>query len=80
MAEPRIAHRYAKSLIDLAREQKSLDAVFADMELVLKAINESRDFSVLLKSPVISTDKKLAILKEIFSAKINNIRDRKSVV
>lgn len=73
MAEPRIAHRYAKSLLDLAREQKSLDAVFADMELVLKAINESRDFSVLLKSPVISTDKKLAILKEIFSANVSTI-------
>lgn len=73
MAEPRIAHRYAKSLIDLAREQKSLDLAFADMELILKACHESRDFSIMLKSPVINTDKKLAILKEIFVGKVTPI-------
>jgi len=70
MAEPRIAHRYAKSLIDLAREQKSLDLAFADMELMLKTCHQSRDFNVMLKSPVINTDKKLAILKEIFADKV----------
>lgn len=73
MAEPRIAHRYAKSLIDLSREQNSLAEVFADMELMLKAIHDSRDFAVMLKSPVINTDKKLAILKEIFSGKVSPV-------
>jgi len=73
MAEPRIAHRYAKSLIDLAREQNSLDQAFADMELILKVGHDSRDFAVMLKSPVINTDKKLAILKEIFTGKVTAI-------
>lgn len=73
MAEPRIAYRYAKSLIDLAREQKTLDKAFADMELILKTINDSREFSVLLKSPVINTDKKISILKELYAGKLTDI-------
>lgn len=73
MAQPRIAHRYAKSLMDLSRERESIDFAFADMELVLKACTESRELFRMLKSPVINTDKKIAIFKEIFSNKIASL-------
>jgi len=61
-----VAARYAKSLIDLAIEQNQLEEVYADMQHIAKTCEESRELSVMLKSPVIKHDKKHAILSEIF--------------
>ena len=41
------------------------------MLLFSKAIGESRQLELLLHSPVIKHDKKLAILKKLFSGKVN---------
>ncbi len=73
MSNGKLSRRYAKSLIDLAKEQNALDAVFSDMQFVLNACKSSRDFSVMLKSPVISTDKKVAILKEFFTGAVSEL-------
>ncbi|TND09449.1 MAG: F-type H+-transporting ATPase subunit delta [Bacteroidetes bacterium] len=75
MRETRTSHRYAKSLIDFALEQGALEQVHADMLLVLNTIRENRDFELLLKSPVVKTDKKQDILKAIFGGKISVISD-----
>ncbi len=63
MSVSRIATRYAKSLVDLAKEQNKLDRVKTDIDSFLKA-TENRDFEVMLKSPIIPPDKK----KQVFSA------------
>jgi F-type H+-transporting ATPase subunit delta len=69
MPQPRLAGRYAKSLIDLAKEQNQLDTIYADIVSLQKLCKESKDFSNLLRSPVIKADKKLAILdKAIFGS------------
>lgn len=73
MKNPKVAARYAKSLKDLAKEQGKLDECHSDMELILNACKESKDFDRLLMSPVINTDKKLAILREILSGKISEL-------
>ena len=70
MIETRVAYRYAKSLMDLSLEKGELEQVRNDMQLVFNTINENRDFALMLKSPVIKTDKKLDILKSIFTEKI----------
>jgi F-type H+-transporting ATPase subunit delta len=70
MADSRAASRYVKSLIGLAVERKALEDVHRDMLLFSKAIKDSRQLEVLLLSPVIKHDKKLAILKQIFSGKV----------
>jgi F-type H+-transporting ATPase subunit delta len=67
MRNTRVTLRYAKSLLSLAVEQDQLEACKADMEAVVAACKESRELSLLLKSPVVKTDKKLAILKEVFA-------------
>jgi len=67
----RIAYRYAKSLFEQSKEEKSLDAVKEDMELVASTIAESRDLQNLLKSPIISLDKKGTVLAKIFADKVN---------
>ena len=71
MRETRVSHRYAKSLIDLALERGELEAIHADMVLVMNVVRENRDFELLLKSPVVKTDKKQEILKAIFGGKVS---------
>lgn len=71
MPNPRLAGRYAKSLIDLSNEQGSLEAVFADMQLLQNLIKSNREFATLLRSPVIPADKKDKILAAITAGKVS---------
>jgi len=71
MSEYRIASRYAKSLLDLAVDQGKLEEVNNDMVMFTRVIEENRDLLLMLKSPVIISDKKLAILNEVFEGKVN---------
>lgn len=62
----RVSGRYAKSLLDLSSEKGQLEAVYQDMLHIEQAVRENRELSILLKSPVVKSDKKRAILKAIF--------------
>ncbi len=73
MNNPRLAGRYAKSLLDLAVEQNQLEVVFADMKLLKQVCSGNPDFVALLKSPIISSDKKLAIIDAILKDKISKL-------
>ena len=73
MKNIRAASRYAKALLDLTVEKKTEDEVYADMQLVNSVIDKSKDLELLLKSPVVKSDKKENILKEIFGEKIHKI-------
>jgi len=50
--------RYAKALIDLALEKDSLDQVWQDMTFLKMVCDQSRAFVNILRSPIISADKK----------------------
>ena len=71
MAEIRLSKRYAKSLLDIGNEKNILDTLFADMQLVAQVIRKNRAFAAMLKSPVIHSFKKEAVLKDIFTGKIH---------
>ena len=71
MAESKVSLRYANSLMDISMENKSVEKVAKDMELVLSAIHSSGDLQRLLEDPVIRSEKKQSILKEIFEKKIS---------
>ena len=58
MPNPRLAGRYAKSLLDLAVEKDELEPVYQDMVLMNNLIKASPEFERVLKSPVIKGDKK----------------------
>jgi F-type H+-transporting ATPase subunit delta len=73
MTETRVSYRYAKSLLDLSLEKGQLEQVREDMQLVLDTIRENHELSLMLRSPVIKTDKKIEILKAIFGGKIGVI-------
>lgn len=70
MSVQRIATRYAKSLVDLAIEQKKLDRVAEDIQL-FKSLASNRDLYLLLKSPIIKADKKQQILETVFKGKLD---------
>jgi len=65
MLNPRLASRYAKSILDLAVERGQLEAIYKDMLWLQAVCKSNRDFLTLLKSPVITGDKKIKILEAV---------------
>ncbi len=73
MADIRVASRYVKSLLGLAVERGVLDEVHRDMQFFHKVCKENRNFAAMLRSPVIRHENKLAILKKVFTGKVNDL-------
>ena len=67
MKNSRATLRYAKSLLELSKENKCVDQCKSDMETIVSVCNNSKELTLLLSSPIVKTDKKLAILNEIFT-------------
>src|ERR1700730_1943409 len=65
-----VAVRYAKSLLEIAVEKKQLDTVYADMRKVLMACKHLKDLHLVLKSPLVKTDKKIFVFKAIFKNEV----------
>lgn len=73
MPNPRLASRYAKSLIDLAIERGELEKVFADMNWLQQVIKGNADFLAILKSPIIKADKKNKIVDAVINGKVSEM-------
>jgi len=73
MSDIKVASRYAKALLELSVEKNQLEAVMGDVHQLLSVASENRDFVLMLHSPIVSTDKKLNILKLIFGKTSNKI-------
>ena len=71
MPNPRLATRYAKSLIGLAQERNELETVYQDMLFLQSVCKSNRDFVNLLRSPVIQAAKKEAIIVAITKDRIS---------
>ena len=71
MLNPRLAGRYAKSLIDLAVERNQLAEVYTDMKYLQAVCKGSPEFVALIKSPVISIEKKDSIVEEVTRGKVS---------
>ncbi len=73
MSDYRATSRYAKSLLELAQEKGVLAEVHNDMLMFSKTCEDSRDFALMMRNPVIKHGKKLAILEAIFKGKVNDL-------
>lgn len=73
MRNPRLAARYAKSLLDLAIEKGDLETIYADILWLQSVCRESRDFVNLLRSPIIKADKKEKILAAVIGGKVSGL-------
>ena len=67
-----IADRYASALYELSSETKCTDEVLNDLLKIKNYINQSSDFKLLIKSPLISAGEKMNILKKILSNHSSN--------
>jgi len=70
MSELTVAARYAKALIDLAQEQNSVEAIKNDMELFHHTLRVNPELKAVLANPIVSHSKKVKILDEVFSKKV----------
>lgn len=73
MNNPRLAQRYAKSLVDISMEMNQFDEVRKDVLLLQHVMNSSRELVVVLNSPIIKSDKKYKILGAVTQGKISKI-------
>lgn len=65
--------RYAKAFFSLAKEKNMMETLKADIEIVFKVCNDSSDFILLLKSPVVSTSKKAELISKIFKGAVDTL-------
>jgi F-type H+-transporting ATPase subunit delta len=73
MQNPRLASRYAKSLIGLAVERNCLEETLSDMQLLDSICSQSQEFAVMLRSPVIPGQKKLSVINAVVSDKMKDL-------
>jgi F-type H+-transporting ATPase subunit delta len=73
MSSIRLSSRYAKSILDLSIEKGELEKVLADFKNIIESIKENRDLALLLKSPIINSERKQLILEKIYKGKVENM-------
>ena len=67
MGSTRAAIRYARAVLDLSKDQNTVDTVLNDMKGVVSTLEGSKDLRLALQSPVVKAEDKRAVLKEVFS-------------
>lgn len=73
MKDTKAALRYAKAILNLAKDSKIESKVNNDMSLVAKTIADNKELDVMLHSPIIKGDDKRKVLDALFEGKVNNI-------
>lgn len=73
MSNPRLAGRYAKSLIDLAVEQNQLENIYKDIKFLQLVCQQNADFVAMLKSPIIKSDKKGKIIEAVVADNVSQL-------
>ena len=73
MAASKAALRYAKAILDLSIEMKSLDTIQADMHMLNDLCYSNRDFVAFLHSPIIQKRKKYVALDALFQGKVDKL-------
>ena len=66
MKNTRVARRYATALMTAAEQQKNIDGTAKDLDLVAKTLRGSREFLLLIASPIVSPARKRAVFNDVF--------------
>jgi len=73
MPNPRLASRYAKSLIDLSIERNQLEQVYTDMQWLQQLTKKNRDYVNFLRIPIINADKKIKITEAVTAGQVGEL-------
>lgn len=68
-----IAVPYAKALFDFALEKDAVESVYKDMYALNLLCKSNRDFLLMLKSPILKTEKKQKIIAAVFTGSLSAI-------
>lgn len=60
-----VAKRYAKALVELSEEKKTIDKTKSDLASFIAAVESHPDVQKLFSSPVFTPDNKKAVIKEL---------------
>jgi len=71
MRNPRLAHRYAKALIDMAQEMNQLEVVKKDIDGIRALQNQ--ELNAVFFSPVVKGDKKKKIFDLVFGNRVSTL-------
>lgn len=71
MPNPRLASRYAKALLDLSVEQNNVERTLEDIQYLNALCTSSKEFTNMLRSPVIKADKKHAIVNAVVGDRLS---------
>lgn len=72
MPNPRLAKVYAKAILDIARESNIVDVVLSDMNYLSRLTSESREFDLLLQSPIVNAQKKQQVIENVTKSNVHN--------
>jgi F-type H+-transporting ATPase subunit delta len=73
MSSSHLGVTYARALFEVSLEQNSLEDAVRDMRLIHELCRTNRDFKLMIKSPVISSDKKIRIIHAIFEQRLSKL-------
>lgn len=68
-----VARRYARALYEEAERASKTDSVDEDVELIVRSLEDSDELVRFFDSPVISREKKLDVVRALFSTHIDDV-------
>src|SRR3990172_284789 len=71
-----LAKKYAQVLFDLCQSENMTTAVIQDLNNLARLMEESSDFRNFIESPLISSEKRQRILKEVLKGKLISGTDK----
>ena len=69
----KITRRYSLALYGAAKDGNVLPDVEKDVKMILGSLQDSRELMLFFSNPVISSEKKIAIIKELFEGKVSKL-------
>ena len=66
MRTSKVAKRYALGLLDFSKDSNTTDALFIEMQDVVKILKTSKELNSFLGTPVLDSKRKISIIGEIF--------------
>ncbi|MCC5909652.1 MAG: F0F1 ATP synthase subunit delta [Clostridiaceae bacterium] len=67
-----VAKRYAGALFDVAMEENKLQPIKEEMEFIETCLKENQDFAKLLNTPLIGSNEKKGVIKNVFENQLSN--------
>lgn len=65
MTNHRVARRYAMGLMAAAEDEQTVERTSVDLDLIAQVLRDSREFRMLIASPVVSGQKKAEVFRSL---------------